>query len=540
VALRSRVVLGIAQNGRAMTTDFPEHLRGLLRPAAYPHPVEAIELVQTHMSWVLLTGEFAYKLKRPVHYPFVDLSTAERREFSCREELRLNRRFAAELYVAVCAITAANGAARIGGAGATIEHAVKMLQFDRAAELDQLLAAQAIAPAELEAFGRQLVTIHARLPRIAPADPWGRAENIRPVILQNVDDCAAAAARLGSWSGPRNLRALLAARLSSLTDCMSERRAGGWIRECHGDLHSGNIVRRGARLVAFDCMEFEAAFRWIDVADEVAFLLSDMAARGCVRHAHAFLGGYLAQSGDYQACRLLRAYQAHRALVRAKIAALNAASARDPELEEFRAAFTRLAHYAASVLSAPRPRLFLTYGLSGAGKTWLARQLAEHLGAIHLRSDVERKRLAGLAENALSSSALGQDLYSGSANTHVYAKLSRDANEVLAGDYDVIVDATFGRREDRAGFRKLAERLGIPILLINCHAPKEILRARIKARRSGEAQPSEADERVLEWQIEHSDVLDANEGMRTISVDTTHSAAVEQVINELGACCASI
>ena len=518
-----------------MANDFPEHLRGLLRPAAYPHPVRAIELVQTHISWVLLTGEFAYKLKRPVRYPFVDLSTAERREFSCREELRLNRRFAAELYLDVCAITTTNGAARIGGVGETIEHAVKMLQFDRAAELDQLLAAQAIAPAELEAFGRELVTIHSGLPRIAPADPWGRAENIQAIILQNVDDCAAAAARFGSWSGLGDLRALLAARLSSLAECMSKRRAGGWIRECHGDLHSGNIVRRGARLVAFDCMEFEAAFRWIDVADEVAFLLSDMAARGCALHAHAFLGAYLAKGGDYQACRLLRAYQAHRALVRAKIAALNAAGARDPELEEFRGAFTRLVHYAASVLSAPRPRLLLTFGFSGAGKTWLARQLAERLGAIHLRSDVERKRLAGLAENARSSSALGQDLYSGSANTQVYASLRRDAEEVLLGGYDVIVDATFGRREYRAEFRQLAELLGIPILLINCHAPVEILRARIEARRAAKGEASEADERVLEWQIEHHDALDLNEGARTISVDTAHSVAVEQVIKDLDA-----
>lgn len=518
-----------------MPTELPEHLRGLLRPAAYPHPVAAIKLVQTHMSWVLLTGEFAYKLKRPVHYPFVDFSTIERREFSCREEMRLNRRFAAELYLDVCAITDANGAAQVGGDGAVIEHAVKMLQFERAAELDQLLAAQAIVPRELEGFGRQLVTIHAGLPRVAPTDPWGLPQNVRAIILKNVDDCATAAARLGWQSDLEDLRAPLVARLSSLADCMAARRAAGWIRECHGDLHSGNIVRRGARLVAFDCMEFEPAFRWIDVADEVAFLMSDVAARGCALHAHSFLGGYLAQGGDYQACRLLRAYQAHRALVRGKIAALYAADARDPELEGLCATFVRLANYAASVLSPPRPRLLLTFGLSGAGKTWLARQLAEHLGAIHMRSDVERKRLAGLAEKARSSSALAQDLYSASATAEVYAKLRRDAAEVLTGGYDVIVDAAFGRRKDRAEFRQLAERLGVPIALINCHAPQEILRARLRARRSKEGDASEADERVLEWQIEHHDALDADEDVRTISVDTTNSAAVDGAINELGA-----
>lgn len=176
-----------------------------------------------------------------------------------------------------------------------------MLQFERGAELGQLLAAGAIAPAELEAFGRQLVSIRAGLPKVAPTDPWGRPENVQAMILSNVDDCGEAAASFGLRPEVEALRAPLATRFSSLADCMAERRAGGWVRECHGDLHAGNIVRRGVRLVAFDCMEFEPAFPWIDVADEVAFLLSDMAARGCTLHAHAFLGGYLAQGGNYEA-----------------------------------------------------------------------------------------------------------------------------------------------------------------------------------------------------------------------------------------------
>jgi uncharacterized protein len=518
-----------------VTPDLPEQLRGLLRPTAYPHPVTAIELVQTHVSWILLTGEFAYKLKRPVRYAFVDLSTPERREFSCREELRLNRRFAAELYLDVCAITDVNGAARIGGEGRTIEYAVKMLQFERAAELDQLLAARAIEPAELEAFGHELVEIHERLPRIAPADPWGRPENVQALVLRNIDECVQAAESLGCQSEVHALREPLAARLAALAECMAERRVAGRVRECHGDLHAGNIVRRGSRLVAFDCMEFEPAFRWIDLADEVAFLLSDMAARGYASHAHAFLAGYLAQGGDYQACRLLRAYQAHRTLIRAKVATLSADGAGERDFADLREKFTRLVRYAACVIAPRQPRLVLTFGLSGSGKTWLARQLAERLGAIHLRSDVARKRLAGLADDGRSNSALGGDLYAHGATAQVYAQLGHDAEEVLAGGYDVIVDATFGRREQRGRFRQLAQRLGVGISLINCHAPVEVLRARIGARRAAGGDASEADEPVLEWQIRHHEALDADEAARAISADTANTSVVDLVAEELDA-----
>lgn len=518
-----------------MNAELPEELRGLLRPAAYPHPVAAIQLVQTHMSWILLTGEFAYKLKRPVCYAFVDFSTRERREFSCREELRLNRRFAAELYVNVCAITEVNGAARIGGEGLPIEHAVKMLQFERTAELDQLLAARAITPAELEAFGAELAAIHERLPRAAAADSWGRPENVQALVLRNIDECAQAAESLGCRSAVQALRAPLVARLSALAECMGARRAAGRVRECHGDLHTRNIVRRGSRLIAFDCMEFEPAFRWIDLADEVAFLMADMAAGSYITYAHAFLAGYLAQGGDYQACRLLRAYQAHRALVRAKVATLGADSRGERDFAELHEKFTRLVRFAAAVINPRPPQLVLTFGLSGSGKTWLARQLAERVAAIHLRSDVARKRFVGLADDGRSNSALGADLYAEAATAQVYAQLAQDAEEVLAGGYDVIVDATFGRREQRGRFQQLAGRLGVAISLISCHAPLEVLRARIRARRAAGGDASEADERVLEWQIQHHEGLDADEASLAISADTANPSVLDLVAEKLDA-----
>ena len=440
---------GVAGLDLEMSAELPQRLRGLLNPAAYPHPVGCIELVQTHVSWVLLTGPFAYKLKRPVRYAFIDLLSHERREFLCREELRLNQRFAPELYLEVCPITAPAGEARIGGDGEAIEYAVKMRQFPREEELDHLLDAGAIAPQELENFGGELAAIHARLPSASAASAWSTVERVRQVVLVNLTQCAQAAAAFNAVADVEALRPLLEMQLRALGECMAARRAAGYVRECHGDLHSRNVVRQDGHLLAFDCLEYEAAFRWIDVADEIAFLLSDLNARACRDQARAFLAGYLAGSGDYQACRLLPLYQAHRGLVRAKVVALHATGGSEIEVAALTSEWRRLISFSAAVLLPRQARMFLTCGPSGAGKTWLAKRLAPRLGALHLRSDVERKRAAGLAPTERAGADPGRGLYGSSITAVTYARLLRAAEDVLAGGWDVIVDATFGRREER-------------------------------------------------------------------------------------------
>jgi len=357
--------------------ELPRHLAGLMHADAYPHEVREIRLVETHVSWVLLTGDYAYKIKRPVQFPFVDLRSMERRAFYCSEELRLNRRFAPDLYLDVCEVRETDGSVHIGGPGQVLEHCVKMKQFARDAELDRLLAARRIETDELAGFGGELADIHATLPVVQPTDPWGSAEQIRRGMLENLQQYEQAAA-LAGFSFPAELKPELSARLDALARTLDARRTSGRVRECHGDLHTRNIVRRGSRLVAFDCMEFEPAFRWIDVAEDVALLIADLHARGFERHAHAFLAGYLARSGDFGLCRVLDLYRAHRALTRAKIAVLERSSAdHDAQMAEARDALSRRS-----------PVLILMSGLSGSGKTWLASGLAPDLGASPLASHV--------------------------------------------------------------------------------------------------------------------------------------------------------
>jgi len=506
-----------------MTSSLPEPLAGLLQPQAYPHPVEAITLVETHISWVLLTGQFAYKIKRPVRFPFVDLSSLERRAFFCAEEVRLNRRFAADLYLEVCPITATDGTVHMGGTGQPIEYAVKMLQFRREEELDTLLAQESIVPAELAAFGQDLAAIHARLPVAEPPSPWGDPQAIRTMIAKNLEECAQASVVFDDASDVRSLRWELERHLEAAAPWMAERREDGRIRECHGDLHAANIVRREARLIAFDCIEFEPAFRWIDVAEEIAFLLADLDARGYPQHEQAFLGGYLTRSGDFQACRLLSLYKAHRALVRAKVTALSRASASPAAAADQSGPALHRAYVncAKRALEQRYPTLILMSGLSGSGKTWLAERLAPLLGAVHLRSDVERKRLAGLGELERSNSALAQGMYSRSSTSRVYEYLASAAGEVLFGGYPAIVDATFARREDRRVFRQLARRLGVAACLIECRAPHNILVRRIAERDSQGHDASEADVSVLNWQEEHWEPVAADELWATIDADTT-------------------
>jgi predicted kinase len=391
-----------------------------------------------------------------------------------------------------------------------------MRQFPREQELDRLLASGGITPGELRAFGAALAGLHEALPQAGGGVPWGTVATTRATITANLQQALTLEAQRFGTRRIEDLRTQVERALDASAAWMEARRAAGRVRECHGDLHCGNVVRWEGALQGFDCLEFEPALRWIDVAQEVAFLMADLETRGAAAHAHAFLSGYLAHSGDYAACGGLALYKAHCALVRAKVMAL-AADGRASDQH----GFAEYATTAGRALAPRQPVLVAVMGLSGSGKTWLATRLAPLLGAIHLQSDVERKRLAGLTAAQRSGSGLAAQLYSPESSQRLYAHLSGCASDLLAAGCNVIVDATFVSRAARAGLQQVARRLAVPLHVIHCQAPLHILQSRVRQRAAQGGDASEADTAVLDWQLQCREPLQAEEQLAVIEVDTS-------------------
>lgn len=506
-----------------MPDDQTRLLAALQQPNAYPHETGRIRVIQTHISWVFLTGRFAYKIKKAVALPFVDFSTLERRERYCRDELRLNRRLAPELYLDVVPIGLETGSWRIGATPAA-EFAVKMVQFPDSATADELIRAEALGEDDITVLAERIAVFHGELSAAAAEPPDAAVmENLDELERVVIDDDAS---RLG-WLAQRLRRAM--------RDCaqtFAERQAQGFVRECHGDLHLGNIARVDGRLVPFDCLEFDRALRTIDVIDEVAFLFMDLAAHRRWDLGFGFLNRYLEIGGEFAGLKLLRLFAAHRALVRAKVAAIGLGAAGPVSA---RGAVRRYLDTARAELDPPPPVLLVTFGLSGSGKTTIARQLAPTLRAVHIRSDIERKRLHGIAPGERTASRIGEDLYAPAASDATYARLESAADAALAGGVSIIVDAACLTRSRRDGLRAVADRRGAGSLILRCEAEEHSLRERVRARARSRSDASEADEAVLAHQLETVEPIAPDEAAAGLVIDTDAEVDIPRLAAEIAA-----
>jgi uncharacterized protein len=436
---------------------------------ALPDPAH-VTVVETHISWVLLAGAFAYKLKKPVTLPFLDYGTLEKRRACCAEELRLNRRFAPDLYLDVVELAG--------------EPAVKMRRFDEALRLDHVCKHGALTTDQLSSFARDLVSFQATA-AVPPAPSFGAPVTVLAAALENFEELerllpeiTARLAQLKVWTRTEFDR--------HAAD-FAQRKAQGSIREGHGDLHLANLVLLDGKITPFDGIEFNEDFRCIDVANEIAFTLLDLLDHGEPGLATWLLNEWLSRSGDYAALAVLRFYLVYRAMVRAKVAALRNDAA---EATEYLGMAERLVAPAA-------PALTITCGPSGCGKTFeTSRRLAsaDFLNTVRIRSDVERKHLFGLAPNADS----GGTIYAPEATVRTYARLAELAGQALAAGWSVLVDAAFLKRAERDCFRALATQRGAPFAILAPTAKPEELARRISARRND---ASEATVAVLEQQL---------------------------------------
>ena len=509
-------------------------IRSLLRPAAYPHDTAEIRYLETHISWVLLTGPYAYKIKKPVTLGFLDFSTIDLRKHYCDEELRLNRRWAPEIYLGVVEVRGSPEAATIGGTGSLIDYAVKMKQFPQSARLDAQLAAGTLDYEDM----RSLATMLAAKHRVADIKMPDILDSVSKPMMDNFDDIAKHYDR----SLLHSLKTWTVIALSRLHSNLDERRDHGFIRECHGDLHLANLVHLESGITAFDCVEFSAKLRNIDVISDVAFLVMDLVGRQRSDLAYEFLNRYLEYSGDYDGMRLFDLYFVYHCLIRAKIAVIRG-SERSDSLEA-RADEDELLHYlgvAKDCVSRASPLVIVMHGFSGSGKTWMSDQLMWALPAVRVRSDLERKRLHGYGDTESSGSAIGQGIYTDTASNAVHERLAEITTVLAESGHNTIIDASFLKMAERKRFRDLATRLGATFLIIDANASKSELVARLQSRR-GDA--SEADVDVLEHQFSVADPLTTDELATTISINTEASAEIEacirQIQNRSGASGASI
>lgn len=495
-------------------------------PAAQRELVRALcaqlgaQLIETHISFVLLAGAQAYKIKKAVNLGFVDFRTLASRRFYCDEELRLNRRTAPQLYQRVLPIGGSSAKPVLGGEGAAIEWALQMRAFDQEGLWDRMAARGALQACHVDALVEALLELH-RQAAVAPGDsPYGRPEQLRAPMTDNLrelgrmchgDEEQAALAALRDWEA----RCFVA-----LQSVFAERRADGHVREVHGDLHLGNVTQHEGRTLLFDGLEFDAALRWTDVVSDVAFLAMDLQAHHLAPLAHRFVNACIERSGDLQGLQVLRYYQVHRALVRAKVAGLRAGQLDTGSAAA--AAKSECSRYLRLALrsSLPgKPALMLTHGFSGSGKTALTQSLLEAVGAIRFRADVERKRLFGLDPLARSDAAGQARLYSPQAGELTQARLREHAALALQAGYSVILDATFLHRAQRDAARDLAARMGVRFVIIDFQAPLDTLRRRLAERARQGDDASDADQAVLESQRTHAQALGDDERRAVFAFD---------------------
>ena len=482
-------------------TDYSVQRRlvtALLDSRRYPHPAKTVRLIETHISWVLLAGRYAYKIKKALDLGFLNFTSLESRRFCCAEEIRLNRRLAPKIYIEVISIGGSPEKPALGAQPA-IEHAVRMRRFASTKLMDRLLVRDKILPRHIDSLAATIAHFHNVLSAAETGSAFGSAAAIHASALQNFEQLQPLLKQ------PADLDALAALRRTTevaYTACekrFTERRAQGRIRECHGDLHLGNIALIGDEPIPFDGIEFSPALRWIDVMDEVAFTVMDLLHRGRPEFAYRFLNAYLEATGDYGGVSVLRFYVAYRAAVRAKVSAIRALQPGESKRDAL-AALANCHSYlelGESYLTQRQPSLTITHGLPGSGKTTFAQAALEQRQAIRIRSDVERKRLFGLSPLA-DSSHTDNDIYSADATRRTYARLHQLARELLAAGFPVIVDAAFLKQEERKQFRELAQELAVPFTIASLQASKATLSARITQRRKEAGDASEADIAVLE------------------------------------------
>ena len=470
--------------------------------------------------------------KRPITLDFLDFGDLEKRRFFCSEEIRLNKPRAPGIYIDVVPITLDDGLPHFSGNGKAVEYAVRMNRFDQRLRLDIQLVHGDLSVSDMRELAASIARRHTEAPVVAASERERIVTQTKTFIWENFDPLDRVIAdhhlaELYDWTNRE---------LDEVDELLWRRFDGGFMRDCHGDLHLGNLVRLADGITTFDCIEFNADLRNIDVFCDVGFLVMDLVARERHDLAAHFLNRYLECTGDYEGVALLDLYFVYRCLVRAKVSAIlsrerDSDSASDNEIAEAQ----QYVDLARRQISKPPPIMIVLSGLSGSGKTWVSGQLMAALPAIRIRSDIERKRMFGLHETEDSDSAVGAGIYTEQSSRDVYSYLIEKAEKILAVNHNVILDAAFLDLKERSTAIEAAKLCGCAVVLLQVDAPLDILQKRIRSRQTKGNNASEAGLDVLQHQIATADPLTSNEKEIAVVIDNSNDLDITAVVNSIRA-----
>ncbi len=498
-------------NEPSASGSVPALVASLLDPRAYPHAPGEVVLVQTHISFVFLAGSEVFKLKKPVRFSFLDFSTLERRRHFCEEEVRLNHRLAPGVYLGVVPITRVGRAYKVGGPGDPVEYAVHMRRLPTERSLRALVERGEADDALMRRIAQKMATFHAGADTSPEITAAGDVAAMLRTVHENFANLEPFSAWLDTESTLADLRTLLPSAIERAADRLRARQQAGRIRDCHGDLRPDHVCCTDA-LPIFDCIEFNPRFRHCDVASEMAFLAMELDFLGASGLAAALIRYYVEASKDTDLLTVMPVFHAYRAQVRAMVSAL---TSREPEVGPDARECSRnearryLALAARSAWTGHGPVLIALAGISGAGKSVLAAALTDATGFDWLRSDVARKRLAGLAplDRPTTPAALAE-LYAPDRSTVLYETLAREVDDLARAGGGVVVDATFRRRSDRARLSQVAAKRGARLFWIECRAPLAVLRTRLERRAQRGDDPSDATWAIAQAQARAFEALD--------------------------------
>lgn len=528
--------------------QLPTRFEGLLSPELYEHPVDDITVMETHISWILLAGERAYKIKKPVDLGFVDYTKLTDRRRFCQLEVRLNRRLAPELYLSTLVLIQTNAGLilrpleaeeQLESGATVVDYAICMQRFSQSQLLQHAIPNEQLTADHFERFAEDLARFHDECDQAPDDAAFGTESALREAIDETLDAIDQLKAfRQSVFGRVSDLRERISARLASQKSFFQQRQQIGAIRECHGDLHCGNLLLHDNEIVAFDGIEFNDNLRFIDRLNDLAFLVMDLERNNQIEFAQRLLNRYLEHSGDYEGMAGFSTYVVYRALVRVKVALIragqnrDASGASDPNVEEAVEYWT----LAEAWLERDSNWLVVTRGLSGSGKSMLSKALMEQSRAIRIRSDVERKRTQQ-AGSFLSTEAIRRRLdeqgYSSTVSRQVYDRITQLSRGMLKAGFSTIVDATCLRKSQRTELWAAAKALDKRFLILALEADVDVLRRRIEERHRDDLDASDADAAVLDKQLSGMEPFDDSELEHVIIVENGDDLNLDELARTL-------